>query len=75
MPRSMYRFVDHRRYLDALLHQLGVSRNVVLVGHDWGSALAFHWAQRFHTRIIGLVYFEAIVQPMPEAGPPNTRGE
>ena len=33
-PRS-YRFVDHRRYLDGLLDQLGVSSNVTLVIHDW----------------------------------------
>ena len=75
IPGSMYRFVDHRRYLDALLDQLGVTRNVVLVGHDWGSALALHWAQRFHTRVKGLIYFEAIVQPLPGGGPPNTQGE
>ena len=75
IPGSMYRFVDHRLYLDALFEQLGVSQNVVLVGHDWGSALAFHWAQRFHTRVKGLVYFEAIVQPLPAGGPPNTQGE
>ena len=75
IPGSMYRFVDHRRYLDRLFDQLGVTRDVVLVGHDWGSALAFHWAQRFHTRVKGLVYFEAIVQPMAAAGPPNTQGE
>ena len=31
----------HRRYLDALLEQLGVERNVTLVVHDWGSALGF----------------------------------
>ena len=36
-----YRFVEHRRYLDALLEQLGVERNVTLVVHDWGSALGF----------------------------------
>lgn len=75
IPGSTYRFVDHRLYLDALLEQLSVIQNVVLVGHDWGSALAFHWAQRFHTRVKGLVYFEAIVQPLPAGGPPNTQGE
>ena len=75
IPGSLYRFVDHRRFLDGLLEQLDVTQNVVFVGHDWGSALAFHWAQRFHTRIKGLVYFEAIVRPLPAGGPPNTKGE
>lgn len=74
IPGSMYRFVDHRRYLDALLDQLGVTENAVIVGHDWGSALGFHWAQRYNARIKGLVYFEALVRPFAE-GPPNTKGE
>src|SRR5215216_2837906 len=33
-----YRFVEHRRYLDALLEGLGVRERVTLVIHDWGSA-------------------------------------
>jgi pimeloyl-ACP methyl ester carboxylesterase len=36
-----YTFVEHRRYLDALLEMLGVYRRVTLVVHDWGSALGF----------------------------------
>src|SRR5439155_19430865 len=36
-----YTFVEHRRYLDELLASLGAERNVTLVGHDWGSVLAF----------------------------------
>src|SRR5271169_1322327 len=39
-----YRFVDHARYLDAWFDALGLTRNVTLVGHDWGGALGFHWA-------------------------------
>jgi haloalkane dehalogenase len=41
-----YRFVDHRRYLDALLEALGVREQVTFVIHDWGSALGFDWANR-----------------------------
>ena len=72
---SMYRFVDHRRYLDAWFDALGLTRDVVLVGHDWGSALAFHWAHRHPERVAGLVYFEALVRPFPADGPPNAKGE
>ncbi len=32
-----YRFVEHRRYLDALLEALDVRERVTLVIHDWGS--------------------------------------
>ncbi|TCK27862.1 haloalkane dehalogenase [Pseudonocardia endophytica] len=59
-----YRFVEHRRYLDALLEQLGVRGNVVLVVHDWGSALGFDWARRHPGAVAGIAYMEAIVCSM-----------
>src|SRR5215510_8718419 len=34
-----YRFVQHRRYLDALLEALDVRERITFVVHDWGSAL------------------------------------
>jgi haloalkane dehalogenase len=39
-----YRFVELRRYLDALLEALNVRERVTLVIHDWGSTLGFDWA-------------------------------
>lgn len=59
-----YRFVDHRRFLDAFLSEMGISENVVFVIHDWGSALGFDWAYRHPGSVRGLVYMEAIVQPL-----------
>jgi haloalkane dehalogenase len=59
-----YRFVDHRRHLDALLSELGVDANVTLVIHDWGSALGFDWANRHRDAVKGICYMEAIVRPM-----------
>ncbi|MDJ0923286.1 MAG: haloalkane dehalogenase [Acidimicrobiia bacterium] len=59
-----YRFVEHRRYLDALLDQLDLGASVTLVIHDWGSALGFDWANRHRDRVKGIAYMEAIVQPM-----------
>ncbi len=59
-----YRFVEHRRHLDALLEQLGVTDDVTFVVHDWGSALGFDWAQRHRDAVRGIVYTEAIVRPM-----------
>ena len=58
-----YRFADHARYLDAWFDALAVS-DAVLVGHDWGSALAFNWARRNPERVAGLAYMEALVRPM-----------
>src|SRR5437016_7706386 len=59
-----YRFVEHARYLDAWFEALGLTRNVVLVVHDWGSALGFHWARRHPDRVTGVAYMEAIVRPV-----------
>ncbi len=59
-----YRFVEHRKYLDALLEELGVTKNVVLVIHDWGSALGFDWANRHRDAMQGIVYMEGIVRPV-----------
>ena len=59
-----YRFVEHREYLDGCLEALGVTENVTLVVHDWGSALGFDWARRHPGRIKGIAYMEAVVRPM-----------
>lgn len=63
-PTGAYRFVDHARYLDAWFGALGLTRNVVLVLHDWGSALGFHRALRYPETIRAIAYMEAIVQPL-----------
>jgi haloalkane dehalogenase len=58
-----YRFVEHRRYLDALLEELDVRERVTLVIHDWGSALGFDWANRHREAVKGIAFMEAIVAP------------
>ena len=60
---SSYTFVEHRRYLDALLEQLDVRQRVTFVVHDWGSALGFDWAERHRDAIKGIAYMEALVRP------------
>jgi len=37
---------------------------IILVVHDWGSALAFEWARKHENRVQGIVYMEAIVDAM-----------
>jgi haloalkane dehalogenase len=61
-PES-YRFVEHRRYLDAMLEALNVRERVILVVHDWGSALGFDWANRHREAVKGIAFMEAIVAP------------
>jgi haloalkane dehalogenase len=58
-----YRFVEQRRYLDALLEDLNVRVKVTLVIHDWGSGLGFDWANRHRDSIKGIAFMEAIVGP------------
>ena len=67
-----YRFVDHARYLDKWFDAVGLTQNVVLVMHDWGSALGFHWARRHPQRLRGLVYMEALVRPVTWVEWPDT---
>jgi haloalkane dehalogenase len=60
-----YRFTTHRRYLDAFIDAvIGRAESIVLVVHDWGSALGFDWANRHRDRIRGIAYMEGIVRPV-----------
>jgi haloalkane dehalogenase len=59
-----YHFVEQREYLFTLLDQLGVSENVTLVIHDWGSALGFDWANQHRDAVKGIAYMEALVRPL-----------
>ncbi len=63
-PDGSYRFVDHARYLDAWFDAIGLEGNIVLVIHDWGSGLGFHWTKRHPDRVQGIAYMEAIVMPV-----------
>ncbi len=70
-----YRFVDHRRYLDAWLDAVLPSERITFVIHDWGSALGFDWASRHPDRVKGIAYMEAIVMPVSwEQFPEQARG-
>jgi haloalkane dehalogenase len=72
---ARYTFARHREFLDALLEGLGADRDVVLVVHDWGSALGFDWARRHAGQVRGIAYMEALVRPLAgwEEWPENAR--
>jgi haloalkane dehalogenase len=60
-----YRFATHREYLAAFIDAvIGRSESVMLVVHDWGSALGFDWANHHRDRIRGIAYMEGIVRPL-----------
>ncbi|WP_371618480.1 haloalkane dehalogenase [Streptomyces sp. NBC_00454] len=72
-PGGDYRFADHARYLDAWFEALGLDE-VVLVGQDWGGALAFDRAARHPEGVRGIAFMETILRPMSwEEFPPAAR--
>ncbi|MGR8997487.1 MAG: haloalkane dehalogenase [Gammaproteobacteria bacterium] len=72
-PTEAYRFRDHARYLDAWFEAIGVTKNIILVLHDWGSALGFYRAYRDPEQIRAIAYMEALVQPRRWDDFPNGR--
>ena len=59
-----YTFQTHRSYLDGFFEALELRKDVVLVIHDWGSALGFDWANRHRSSVAGIAYMEGIVTPL-----------
>ena len=60
-----YRFVTHRKYLSAFIDTVvGPTEKILLVVHDWGSALGFDWANHHRDRVRGFAYMEGIVRPI-----------
>jgi haloalkane dehalogenase len=69
-----YTYAEQRDYLFALWDHLSLGDRIVLVIHDWGSALGFEWARRHPERVAGIAYMEAIVTPVTWADwPENAR--
>jgi haloalkane dehalogenase len=69
-----YTYAEQCSYLFALWDQLGLGERVIMVVHDWGSAMGFDWANRNRARVEGIVYMEAIVAPLTWADwPENAR--
>lgn len=69
-----YSYGEQRDFLFALWDALDLGDHVVLVLHDWGSALGFDWANQHRDRVQGIAFMEAIVTPMTWADwPPAVR--
>jgi haloalkane dehalogenase len=60
VPGLAYRVSDHQRYLDAFLDKVLPAEKIILVIHDWGSALGLDWARRHEDRVAGLAFMEFI---------------
>ncbi len=62
-PDIEYRFADQVRYLDAFLDQAGIS-SAFVIAQDWGTALAFHLAERRPEFVRALAFME-FIRPFP----------
>ncbi len=69
---NRYTYTEHHDYLFALWDQLNLGDKIIMVLHDWGSALGFDWARRNRGRVKGIAYMEAIVTPLTWADWPET---
>jgi haloalkane dehalogenase len=59
-----YHYAEQRHYLFELWDAMDLGDNVILVLHDWGSALGFDWANQHRDRVRGIAFMEAVVTPM-----------
>ena len=59
-PDIPYRLANHQYYIDAFIDAVIPSGPVILVLHDWGSAIGLDWARRNESRVKGLVLMEFI---------------
>jgi haloalkane dehalogenase len=58
-----YNYAEQRDYLFTLWDSLDLGDNVLLVLHDWGSALGFDWAYQHRDRVQGIAFMEALAAP------------
>jgi haloalkane dehalogenase len=59
-----YHYAEQRDYLFKLWDELDLGDGVILVLHDWGSALGFDWANQHRDRVAGIAYMEAVAMPI-----------
>ncbi|NIZ63227.1 haloalkane dehalogenase [Sedimentitalea sp. CY04] len=61
-PNIGYTFEEHATYLDGLIKALGL-KDIILVIHDWGSALGMRYARLNSGNVSAMAFMEAIVPP------------
>ncbi len=61
-PDVDYTLQTHIEYTNAFIDELGL-KNVILVVHDWGSALGLNYAATHSRNVKGIVMMEALIPP------------
>ena len=62
-PDLAYRLVDHIAYVNAFIDELGLSE-LVLVGHDWGVAIAISRLRQSPRTVRGVAIMEGHLRPL-----------
>ncbi len=62
-PAVDYTLQTHIEYTNAVIKKLQL-KNVILVVHDWGSALGLNYAATHSRNVKGIVMMEALIPPM-----------
>lgn len=54
-----YKIVDHIDHVNEWIDRcISPDRKIILVLHDWGSAIGFHWASEHSNRVAGIAHME-----------------
>lgn len=61
-PDIDYSFSTHYEYFSAFIQALGL-KNLTLVGHDWGAALAWEYARINPGKVQRIAFMEGVVPP------------
>ena len=64
VDNNSYSFKEHKSWLKIFIEEMQFNEKIILVSHDWGSALGFDYAKEHPDDIEGIVYMEAIVCPL-----------
>ncbi len=64
-PPIEYHLAEHVDHVGALLDALALD-DVVLVGHDWGVAIALEYVRRHPSRIAAVAFMEGHLRPLPD---------
>ncbi|KZS43010.1 hypothetical protein AWE51_16845 [Aquimarina aggregata] len=60
-PAIDYTFMEQYAYIENLIEQMKL-KNIILVLHDWGSGLGFHYFANHKDNIKAIVFMEGIIQ-------------
>lgn len=60
-PAIDYTFLEQYAYLEKLIEQLEL-KNIILVLHDWGSGLGFHYFANHPDNVKAIAFMEGIIQ-------------